>query len=428
VLWLFVAQSALAVVRAVPATYPTINAALDASGPGDTVLVAPGTYTEAETRGTPPFQITSLAFLVDGVTLVSEAGPSSTTLDLSQAVIVKAGIVVVGGHLSQPVTVEGFTLTGTPAAVMGGRGMDFQVCQQVTVRNCIFLGTGVAISPYASTTSVIDCEFYDCDALGGGAIASTNSTLTVSGCKVELCEDPIFVLASSSTPTYSVVVQDCSFRGNSSSANTGCVLVDGRGYTTVTIEGCWFEDSEAALGGGAIATGPEPPAQVLIQDNVFLRCEANGPPIGPVGGAIFAQKGVTFIEGNTFHQCGVNDSGAAAAIALLSFSTTTLRNNVFTESSGAAAVEAFGVPVVSSCNVFWDNTLGNVTGFALSSTDQVVDPLYCDPANDDLSVSRNSPCLPAHSLGCGQIGALGEGCGPVSVRPMSWGAIKEGYR
>ena len=103
-LLVLMAQSAFAIVRAVPAAYPTINAALDASSPGDTVLVAPGTYTEAETRGAPPFQITSLAFLVGGVVLVSEAGPSSTTLDLSNAIIVDAGVVVVGAQLSLPVT------------------------------------------------------------------------------------------------------------------------------------------------------------------------------------------------------------------------------------------------------------------------------------------------------------------------------------
>jgi hypothetical protein len=36
--------STLAMVRDVPESYPTIQAAIDASVPGDTVLLSPGTY------------------------------------------------------------------------------------------------------------------------------------------------------------------------------------------------------------------------------------------------------------------------------------------------------------------------------------------------------------------------------------------------
>jgi len=77
-----------------------------------------------------------------------------------------------------------------------------------------------------------------------------------------------------------------------------------------------------------------------------------------------------------------------------------------------------------SCNIYWDNPLGNTQNFPLDPTDRVVDPLYCDPEHDDLTVSVLSPCLPPNSLGCGLIGALGEGCGAISIEPTSWGRIK----
>jgi hypothetical protein len=32
------------------------------------------------------------------------------------------------------------------------------------------------------------------------------------------------------------------------------------------------------------------------------------------------------------------------------------------------------------------------------------------------------------SLGCGLIGALGQGCGAVAIEPWSWGKIKGAYR
>jgi hypothetical protein len=58
----------------------------------------------------------------------------------------------------------------------------------------------------------------------------------------------------------------------------------------------------------------------------------------------------------------------------------------------------------------------------------VVNPYFCDPANDDFTVAENSVCVPSNNS-CGmQIGAYGVGCGIVSVEPSSWGAIKGLYR
>ncbi len=59
---------ALAAVHQVPWDFPTIQAALDASADGDTVMVFPGAYREA------------LAFPGGNVALISHAGPASTTL------------------------------------------------------------------------------------------------------------------------------------------------------------------------------------------------------------------------------------------------------------------------------------------------------------------------------------------------------------
>jgi hypothetical protein len=78
--------------------------------------------------------------------------------------------------------------------------------------------------------------------------------------------------------------------------------------------------------------------------------------------------------------------------------------------------------------VFWDNPGGETYGFSLSPTDRVIDPAFCDPEGGDFTLEPISPCLPANSLGCGLIGALGEGCGIVSIEADSWSAIKAKYR
>src|ERR1051325_4218525 len=70
--------AANAAIRRVPADYPTIQQAINAAVNGDTVLVAPGVYTE------------NINFLGKAITVTSEAGSQVTIID--------------GGHLGTVVT------------------------------------------------------------------------------------------------------------------------------------------------------------------------------------------------------------------------------------------------------------------------------------------------------------------------------------
>jgi hypothetical protein len=105
-----------------------------------------------------------------------------------------------------------------------------------------------------------------------------------------------------------------------------------------------------------------------------------------------------------------------------------LISNIIANSLGAQAVRVFSGAITTGCNIFWQNTVGNADGFVLDPTDRELDPLFCDVSSKDFTVAQDSPALPAHSNGCGQIGALGQGCGPVSVEARSWGSIKAEYR
>jgi hypothetical protein len=196
----------------------------------------------------------------------------------------------------------------------------------------------------------------------------------------------------------------------------------------VAIERCTFIDNEAvAEGGGGISLFGVT-WSTTIRDNVFIRCRATGPYA--VGGGAWVGACPVDIAGNTFEDCGiVSGRGGAALDAGGCFVQTEFGNNVFADSEGGPAVVVSATTTVpSSCNVFWNNADGDYEGLELSSTDRLVDPLFCDPSMDDLRLAGDSPCLPANSAGCGRIGALGHGCGPVSLESRSWGSIKAIYR
>jgi hypothetical protein len=82
------------------------------------------------------------------------------------------------------------------------------------------------------------------------------------------------------------------------------------------------------------------------------------------------------------------------------------------------------------CNDLWSNTDDQTYGSCVLQPSNIYhDPEFCNPELLDYALNGTSPCLPANSpAGCGLIGALEQGCGPVAVEPATWGAIKATYR
>ncbi len=422
-----VALPAAAVTLRVPSEYPTINAALYAAAFGDTVLVAAGTYTEPETRqvdiGTGGLiTVTSLAFMKDGVVLTSEDGPEATVLDLQGGGVGSCWVAVAGALPSDETELIGFTLTGAP---VGHRGMTISSSGRVAVRACIFRdldaggSVGGGIRCALTSLEVTGCRFENCHAAAGGAIDEFLEDGLISDCYFEGCsEQALEFIGSEIFPGHSIVVQNCEFRSNQSSSPGGAITSGSYSYTTVT--GCVFKENVAASGGGAIWIGD---GVVVVENNVFIANHAGS------GGGVYVGGLRGYVNGNTFFRCTKNPSSTGGAAAKLWFDgIVEFQNNVIVECLGGQAVRLVEGTITSGCNVFWGNTDGNVEGFELGPSDQVVDPLFCDPENWDLSLAANSPCLPPNSGDCGLIGALGQGCGSIAIEPMSWTKLKLRYR
>jgi hypothetical protein len=207
------------------------------------------------------------------------------------------------------------------------------------------------------------------------------------------------------------------------------------GITDPTVENCRFEGNRAGLSGetgfgGAIGLAPFGSARVencIFIDNAVL---------GWGSGGALDLHGAGVVRGSTFFKSSQSATlyGGSALSFFPTFFLALLENNVIVESTGAEALGVYnddghynGI-LTSNCNVFWNNPQGQARNHTLSPTDLVADPLFCAPDIFDLRVSAGSPCLPENSGGCGLIGALGEGCGSVSVEEATWGRIKTMYR
>jgi predicted outer membrane repeat protein len=413
----------------VPADYPTIQAGLDAAAFGDTVLVAPGTYTDYESRTFGSQTLTACAFLVDGVVLRSEQGPSVTTIDM-QGQGSGVAAVVIGLYLASGQTVlEGFTVTGAPP-VGTGSGAALVGGATTTVRDCIFrdlasgADTGGIFANNASLV-VVGCEFENCVGGIAGGIWQDNAEITVTGSSFRNCSNHAIRL-NGETAGYpeTAVISDCEFIENSSTYDGGAVYVDS--YSGgVQITGCRFERNLATGGsGGAVLVGNGTAEQYTIENCTFLfnRLESD-----LLGGAVFLYANTT-VRGNTFY--GNSQMSPLAGGQTIAIHTpSSIENNIIAGTSGTAAVWAYpGTDVAMHCNVFWENLGGNVEWLEMGPTDREVNPLFCDVPSEDFRLMKGSPCLPPGSKGCGLIGALGQGCDVISVMPRSWGAIKSAYR
>jgi hypothetical protein len=418
-----------AMTRHVPSEYATIQAGLDASAFGDTVLVAPGIYTDSEER-VDGFPTRSCAFMKDGVVLLSEAGPETTTIDLLGEGSAQAAVIWCRNLPSEETVIEGFSVTGTNP-VRNDNGAYVAVVGKVTFRDCIFrdmdagqtTGAGIAAN---GDIDVIECEFANCVAFAGGGVYHSNGHINLIRSIVRQCGSIGALLdGNPGGPDESALIEDCVFRDNFSEGMSGGLAISFYNLGA-TVRRCRFENNVAYGTGGGGMTFTNFGSKV-IEDCLFLNNSAitsNGQ-----GGAVqVAGNGACTIRGNTFHgnwQDYEFFGGAAVYIG----AWTVFERNIVSGSYGNTAVfveEALGGHLVPSCNVYWANEDG--IGVPLGDTDREVDPQFCDPENDDFTVSETSPCVEPGSLGCGQIGAFGIGCGTVAIDAESWGKIKAQFR
>jgi len=392
--------------------HATIQAAIDASSPGDTIWVSGGVYNGPIT-------------LRKSVTLVGDGGPDNTILDGGGTTRVLDVEGVKGGGI------VGFGFRGGKASSGGGMrcvrdtsfaiedcnfdknweaGLALWQCKDVLIRGCRFRdnkGSGLVLE--SSTAAIFECILTGNTGHDGGGMALRGSKVlfpmrgsTFERNRAEGSVGGALNAADSSE----ITLVNCDFRENSSAVAGGGVAA--MTHSRINLSRCRFTKNRAASGGGVHSDESMIYVTLCIFDG--NRTTAGGSAIG-VQGRYTANVNPIYLS-NTFYR-NVTE-GAGATIFCVEVSPE-IRKSIFVVEAGQKAVAGLQASPLYDCNLIHDPT-GGAIGSLPSANTQVGDPKFCDPAKGDFYLQDLSPAL---VTACGQVGALGKGtsCSMFRVQP-----------
>ncbi len=242
---LVLADSSLAAVLHVPAEYPTIQTAIDASTNGDEVIVAPGEYVEL------------IDFHGRAITLRS-TNPADPNVILSTIINGDGNGPVVsctsGENLST--TISGFTITGGEQVSIGRNGIQIidsgLTIQKCSITNNNALGTaGGGLFAMRSSARIENCTFWENTDL---ASAGTGAACYIDQSDVEIFDCEFTANESGSSPIdirnfSNVVLSRCRIANN-----VGFICVHINQHSVVTIEASSIAWNDQGNSGGSTKT------------------------------------------------------------------------------------------------------------------------------------------------------------------------------
>jgi hypothetical protein len=394
----------------VPSQFATIQVALDASGSGDTVSLAPGLYTGTGNH--------SIDFRGKGIVIRSAAGVGEAVIDAQASKDIRRRVFWFHSGEDSTARLEGLVIRGGWAPSDGSFGES--------------RGGGI-LCDSASYPRVTDCIITgNRSATGGGGIA----TLRYSR--------PVFIRCA-------IVSNECLYSSPAPTGGwgggVGCVSESAPAFYD-----CRIADNIGNLGGGVSALhGHLTLDSCVLQNNRAEAFVSLQPPAGGQGGAVLLDQGsarirATIISGNAAMASGTEPARGGALASFFSyfemdnctltrnvaqsngsvsslgaglycsFSAPVIRQSILAYNLDAEAVfciDAFSRPQLVCCDVYgnetgdWSNCISGQGGAASNFS---ADPLFCDQYPGDLVLKSQSPCAPAQSL-CGErVGALDVAC------------------
>ena len=409
----------------VPAEYPTIQAAIVAAQPGDTVLVAPGTYVE------------TIDFLGKAISVESSGGAAVTTIDGN-----RGGSVVsfVSGEPAAT-TLRGFTITGGTGSlwlngssqwIIGG-GIRI-VGASPGIANCVIThntaadyGGGIGVVNGDPLIEHCTIASNSTTIAGGGGAGFNNDWF--SGSELHDCTLSANTSAGGGggfrSGQRSVLrMYDCLIENNQAAGGGGgSFSFDSDGFVVFEMEDCTFAGNRTPGWGGGLSTSMYgdflPPAgwlrRCLFTDNFAAR-----------GGALYAYGG--FIGGSVgLRDClllsnsATEYGGAVASWKGVGLQTCTIVGN--SAPTGGAWYSEYPTSYGPWDCILWGNSPDQLAGAVFqpqwsdiqggyAGTGNIdVDPHFVDAAGGDYHLAPTSACVDAADplwLGVGEIDIDGD--------------------
>jgi parallel beta-helix repeat protein len=265
-------------------------------------------------------------------------------------------------YIASDVTIDGFTITNGNAGSENGGGLYISYASPL-ITNCTFSGNyarrggGLGCNDYSSPI-ITNCTFSgnDGDYAGGIYVFSsypkiTNCTFSENTAQV----DGGAIINARSIPK----ITNCTFSGNTANGDlstSGGGAIDNY-YSSPTITNCSFTGNTAHSNGGGIYNQ-------FYSYSIITNCTFYNNSAGTYGGAV-ANK----VSDPTFTNCILWGNTAGT--------------------SGKEIYVFSGSPTFTYCDIE-----GGYTGTSNIANDPLfVDASYPDPANWDLHLQENSPCI-----------------------------------
>ena len=378
---------------------PSIQAGIDSSSSGDTVLVNPGTYYEA------------LNFRGKNLVVKSSGGTGTTTVDATGT---SAPVVSFVSDEQRNAIIQGFTLTG-------GNGGVFVVNSEPSVLGNLITGNSSSqdgggiycgVAPFELRRPVISDNVVTNNFApknGGGIEFDQNVIPEVIGNRIENnhARD-----GDGGGIYYRIFGDGAIIRGNTVKNNLagdhggGMYIGDVRTTSSMDVEISWNLVANNTANGRAQVHNSAGgiwlwATNAWVHHNTIVENTGNGPNEAYAAGLAIDEPGSPQIEQNII---AFNLRGGG--IWCGNGATPVIQNNMAWQNVGGYGVLA--------CLDWWKSN-GNV----------IDNPYFCDMASGDFSVASNSGVM-THPAG--PLGAFpNPGCAPVAVHHSTWGSLKARY-
>lgn len=440
----FARAATLTVAQDGTGQYSAIQPAIDAAQSGDTVLIAPGTYSGDGNR--------DLDFKGKNITVASESGPAVTVINcgglapgrLTNAVLhrgfyihsgetaaVISGLTITHGYeirasqsdptvgagggiciINSSVAIQNCTITGNTSADFGGGGGIYNGARAgntITLANCTITGNSAletAGGVYNSTGIPGDLS---------GAASGTTTNITITNCTIsgntagdatrgEAGQGGGVVNANGDLyGTSSIKMIGCTVSGNTATTISGGSGANGGGLYTenignlnsITLTDCAFTGNSAQEGGGIYTYNGG--KGLTLTNCVIAKNTAQGN-----GGGFYNNASGNGSNNNnivltncTFSGNSAGGSGGGLYNLNSGFTSFNMTNCIAYADTGAADTSGASevvnsTPNLGSFSVSYSDIQGGYTGTGNSNAD----PLFVS-APDDLRLKPGSPAIGA---------------------------------